>query len=79
MIRERSEVITFARDDIERVLRHVAMQQIVGSMFIGKFGEQIVRWMPDGGVEVITRYQQGDLSDLPHANPPHRAITKRKR
>ena len=85
MLRERSEVISFSRDDIERIVRYVAKERIVGSLFIGKFGEQSVRWLPDGGIEVITRHQEGDLHDLPPANmanpPPLLAAgdDKRKR
>lgn len=70
MLRERSEIISFSRDDIERIVRYVAKERIVGSLFIGKFGEQSVRWLADGGIEVITRHQEGDLHDLPAANPP---------
>ena len=67
MMRARSEVITFNRDDLEKVVRHMAQSQIAGSLFIGKFGDQQVRWMPDGGVEVITSYVQGTFDDLPPA------------
>lgn len=74
--RERSEVITLSRDDIERIVRYVAKERIVGSMFLGKFGEQSVRWTADGGVEVITTYQEGDLADLPPANVPVLVDTK---
>jgi hypothetical protein len=65
MLRERREVIFFSRDDLEKILRNVAQMQIVGSMFIGRFGEQVVRWDENGNAEVITSYHQGDLSDLP--------------
>ncbi len=65
MLRERSEIIAFNRDDIERIVRYLAKQRIVGEMFIGKAGEQIVRWTEDGGVEVITKFMEGDLADLP--------------
>jgi hypothetical protein len=64
MLRERSEIIAFSRDDIERIARHIAKAQIVGSMFIGKFGEQSVRWTPDSGIEVITKYTEGDMDDV---------------
>jgi hypothetical protein len=82
MLRERSEIIAFSRDDLERIVRHVAKQQITSSMFIGKFGEQSIRWTAEGGVEVITKYQEGDMTDLP---PPVEtpellaAPTKKKR
>ncbi len=83
MMRARSEVITFNRDDIERVVRHMAQAQIAGSLFIGKFGEQQVQWLPDGGVEVTTTYVQGEFEDLPRTElvtkEPRQAITKRKR
>ena len=81
MMRARSEVITFNRDDLEKVVRHMAQSQIAGSLFIGKFGDQQVRWMPDGGVEVVTSYVQGSFDDLPPAvenNTTAKAITKRK-
>jgi len=64
MMRARSEVITFNLDDLEKVVRHMAQSQIAGSLFIGKFGEQAVRWLPDGGVEVITTYVQGEFDDI---------------
>lgn len=71
MLRERSEIIRFNRDDIERIVRYMAQAQIVGPLFIGKFGEQTVRWLPDNGVEVITTYQQGGIEDLPRASEPN--------
>ena len=67
MLRERSEIISFSKDDLERIVRAVAHQRIVGDMFIGKFGEQDLRWTPDGGVEVVTKYVQGGFEDLPQA------------
>ena len=76
MLRERSEVISFSRDDIERIVRHMAQMQIVGHLFIGKMGEQTVRWT-DSGVEVITKYQQGEFEDLP--KPEQTALPKRKK
>ena len=83
MMRARSEAITFNRDDIERVVRHMAQAQIAGSFFIGKFGEQTVRWLPDHGVEVTTTYVQGEFEDLPRVEqldaPTPRALPKRKR
>src|SRR5262245_55004162 len=64
MIRQRREIISFTRDDIERIVRQIAHAQIVGSLFIGKFHEQSIRWTVEGGVEVITRFEQGDIDDL---------------
>jgi hypothetical protein len=73
MIRERSEIISFTRDDLERIVRHIAQLQITGHLFIGKLGEQEVHWLGDGaGVEVVTRYQQGGFEDLP---PPSTELT----
>jgi hypothetical protein len=65
MMRERSEIISYSKDDLERILRHLSQQQIVGHFFIGKFGEQKIRWLGEGGVEVITKYVEGDFDDLP--------------
>jgi hypothetical protein len=65
MFRERSEIISFSKDDLERLVRFMAQQQIVGHLFIGKFGEQEVRWRQDGGVDVITKYVQGGWEDIP--------------
>jgi hypothetical protein len=65
MYRERSEIISFTKDDIERIVRHMAQQQIIGHLFIGKFGEQLVQWNNAGGVDVITKYAQGGWEDLP--------------
>lgn len=80
MMRARSEVITFNRDDLERVVRHMAQSQIAGSLFIGKFGTQTVRWMPDGGVEVETSYVQGEFDDLQvEAKAPTPAVIETKR
>jgi len=78
MQRERSETITFTRDDLERIIRHMAQLQISSSLFIGKFGEQAVAWMPDGGIEVTTKYQQGGYEDLP-APSEQPALPKRKK
>jgi hypothetical protein len=77
MIRERSEIISFSKDDLERIVRYMAQSQITGHLFIGKFGEQDVRWTPDGGVEVITKYIQGGFEDLPH--PEQMALPKKKK
>jgi hypothetical protein len=65
MFRERSEIISFSKDDLERLVRYMAQQQIVGHLFIGKFGEQEIRWRNDGGVDVITKYVQGGWEDIP--------------
>jgi hypothetical protein len=70
MYRERSEVISFTKDDIERIVRYMAQQQIIGHLFIGKFGEQLVQWNANGGVDVITKYIQGSWEDLPADNRP---------
>jgi hypothetical protein len=69
MFRERSEIISFSKDDLERLVRYMAQQQIVGHLFIGKFGEQEIRWRHDGGVDVITKYVQGGWEDIP--KPEH--------
>lgn len=79
MLRERSEIIAFSRDDLERIIRHVAKQQIIGSMFIGKFGEQSIRWTPEGGIEVVTKYQEGDISDVAPASPDQQMLTKKSK
>jgi len=82
MIRARSEAITFNRDDLEKVARHMAQSQIAGSSFIGKFGEQTARWLPDGGVEVTTTYVHGSYEDLPQLaeeSQPAQITGKRKR
>ena len=65
MIRERSELIQFSRDDIERIIRYVAKNRVADSLFVSKFGEQEVRWLPDGGMHVFTKFQEGDFADLP--------------
>jgi hypothetical protein len=65
MFRERSEIISFSKDDLERILRHLSKQQIIGHLFIGKFGEQEIRWLAEGGVEIITTYTEGGLEDIP--------------
>ena len=80
MIRARSEAITFNRDDLEKVARHMAQSQIAGSNFVGKFGEQTARWLPDGSIEVVTTYVQGSYEELPELAEPEQpaAITKRK-
>jgi hypothetical protein len=79
MIRTRSEVITFSRDDLEKVARHMAQSQIAGSSFVGKFGEQSARWLPDGSIEVTTTYVQGSYDDLPQLVESAPAVIKRKR
>ena len=48
MLRERSETITFTRDDVERLVRHICQVQLSGGhIFVGKFGEK-------GAVEFTT-------------------------
>lgn len=80
MIRARSEAITFNRDDLEKVARHMAQTQIAGSSFVGKFGEQSARWLPDGSIEVTTTYVQGDFEELPQlVEQPQAQISKRKK
>ena len=64
MRRERAEVINFARDDVEKILCHMAKLQIIGPMFVGKFGGQTVHWRDDGGVDVITNYEQVGLDEV---------------
>ena len=70
MYRERSEIISYSKDDIERIVRHIAQQQIIGHLFIGKFGEQEVRWNGNGGVDVVTKYIEGSWEDLPYQEQP---------
>jgi hypothetical protein len=70
MYRERSEIISFTKDDLEKIVRHMAQQQIVGHLFIGKFGEQLVQWNSAGGIDVITKYAQGNWEDLPATEHP---------
>jgi hypothetical protein len=65
MYRERSEIVSFSKDDLERFVRYMAQQQIMGNLFIGKFNEQMIQWRNDGGVDVITKYVQGGWEDLP--------------
>jgi hypothetical protein len=77
MIRERTETIALSKDDIERIVSYMAQQQIAGHLSIGKLGEQSVRWTLDGGVEVVTRYVQGDYQDLPQPEPL--ALPKKKK
>ena len=80
MLKERSEIVAFNRDDIERIVRYIAKQQLGGGVFIGKFGEQNIRWDADGGIEVVTKYQEGDFADV-EAKPAvlQVAATKGKR
>lgn len=77
MFRERSEIISFTKDDLERLIRFMAQQQIVGHLFIGKFGEQEIRWRDDGGVDVITKYVQGSWDDIP--KPEHEQLEPPKK
>jgi hypothetical protein len=70
MQRERSEIISYTKDDLERIVRHLAQMQIVGHLFIGKMGEQQVVWNGStGGVDVITKYVEGTWEDLPQVDP----------
>jgi hypothetical protein len=77
MLKERSETVAFTRDDLEKIARYIAKQQLIGS-YIGKFGEQTARWLADGGIEIITKIQEGDLSDLPPLQTPPIAITEER-
>jgi hypothetical protein len=81
MLRERSEIISYSKDDIERIIRYLSQQQLTGQLFIGKFGEQQIKWNDDGGVEVITKYTEGGYEDLPpkQLEAPAEHKTKRKK
>jgi hypothetical protein len=79
MLRERSEVIAFTRDDIEKIVRYVAKQRIIGEMFIGKAGDQSVRWTADGGVEVVTKFMEGDIDDVPPLQVPIALAASKKK
>jgi hypothetical protein len=79
MLRERSEIIVYTKDDLERIVRHMAQMQITGHLFIGKFGEQEIRWNGDGSVEVITKYIQGTYEDLPAETPEVQALSHHKK
>jgi hypothetical protein len=79
MYRERSEIISFTKDDIEKIVRHMAQQQIIGHLFIGKFGEQLVQWNAAGGVDVVTKYAQGNWEDLPATERPALSEIKDKK
>lgn len=81
MLRERSEIIKFSRDDLERLVRYMAQSQIIGPLFVGKMGNQTVQWLQDGGIEVVTTYQQGGIEDLPpaHLAPPEQPKIKHKK
>jgi len=79
MQRERSEIIVYTKDDLERIVRHMAQMQIIGHLFIGKFGEQEIRWNVDGGVEVITKYLQGGYEDLPAVTQEVASLSHKKK
>lgn len=65
MQRERTEVTSFSRTELERLACAITKTQIVGSLFIGEFHEQTVEWSKDGSISVMTRYSPGGWSELP--------------
>ena len=63
-MRKRSEVMSFSREDLERIVKYLAKAEIVGSLFIGEFFEQQVHWSDNGNCKVVTDYQEGSWKDL---------------
>ena len=57
--RKRIEVQTLTRSDLETLAKQTAKLQIIGTLFIGEFQEQVCSWQADGSVEVRTSYIQG--------------------
>jgi hypothetical protein len=74
MQRERSEVVRFTRDDLEKIVRSLAQAAVAGPLFVGKFGEQQVHWREDGAIDVISTYRQASFEEM--ATP---ALPKPKR
>lgn len=58
----------FTKTEVEAMAQQVAKLQIVGPMLHGSIGEQKVRWMPDGGLEVISHVTR-ETPPLPPAVP----------
>ena len=76
MQRERSEVVRFTRDDIERIVRSMAQAAVAGPLFLGKYGEQQVHWRDDGSVDVVTHYRQANFEE---SSAPPRALPKSRK
>jgi YD repeat-containing protein len=59
----------FDRDQIEQTLKFAARSKLVGRIYVGRIGEQEVRWLDDGSVEVLTHHQPEQLP-MAAAEPP---------
>lgn len=49
----RKELVTFNRKDLEEIASFYAKSRLIGSMYVGAIGEPHVRWLEDGGIEVV--------------------------
>lgn len=57
MSRKISEVITFDRASIERIIANCAQLKIMdGRMYVGDFHHQAVTWNADGSATVMTEH-----------------------
>lgn len=56
MTRELTEIHRFTKDDLARIAMSIARMKIIGDLYIGEFGDQVVDWLPDGTAIVSTTH-----------------------
>jgi hypothetical protein len=74
-----AELTTYTRADIEAMLMNMAKLRVIGPrMFVGEFHGQEVRWIADGGAEIVTRYTRGSLPPVVQGPLPRRGRQKQR-
>lgn len=47
----------YSKEDIERMIRMAAQMALIGRIYFGKIEDDAeIRWLPDGGCEVLTKH-----------------------
>lgn len=52
-----NEIHDFSREQLEELGRFAAKMTIVGPIYKGQLGEQVVQWLPDGTLRVFTYHE----------------------
>lgn len=64
MPRTITERHSFSRADLDRIISTHAMMSIVGGLYIGDLGPQVVTWNDDGSATVETTHTPADSPSL---------------
>ncbi len=51
----------FSKSELEAIVKYAAKLRLIGPIFVGNVGDQHVRWLEDGSLEVLTEYERGQL------------------